>query len=159
VRMDFKELFEQFPRGGNVVWIGIRPDRKVPLIVLESVTAIENQGLSGDRHKKKGGIRQVTLIQKEHLDSIAKFLKRETIDPQLTRRNLVVQGLNLLSLKGRQFKIGEVILEYSGDCHPCSRMEENLGEGGYNAMRGLGGITAKVVKSGEIHLNSSVTVI
>ena len=154
--MDFKELFEQFPRAGIVVWIGVRPDRKIPLSVVESVTAIENQGLDGDRSKKKGGNRQVTLIQKEHLDTIGHFLQRESIDPQLTRRNLVIKGINLLSLKGKKFKIGEAILEYTGDCHPCSRMEENLGEGGYNAMRGLGGITAKVINSGKISMNSAV---
>jgi MOSC domain-containing protein YiiM len=61
-----------------------------------------------------------------------------------------VKGINLLSLKEKQFRIGDAVLEYSGECHPCSRMEENLGPGGYNAMRGHGGITAKVIEGGTI---------
>ena len=81
---------------------------------------------------------------------------RETIDPGLTRRNIVVAGINLLALKGKVFHIGEAVLEYSGECHPCSRMEKNLGQGGYNAMRGHGGITAKVLKSGSISVNDLV---
>jgi MOSC domain-containing protein YiiM len=65
----------------------------------------------------------------------------------------LVEGINLLSLKGKQFRIGEAVFEYSGECHPCSRMEEALGVGGYNAMRGHGGITAKIVLSGLIKIN------
>lgn len=157
--MEFKKLFDHFVQPGSVVWIGIRPDRKVPLVETGAVIAIEDSGLVGERYQKKDGTRQVTLIQQEHLDSIASFLGKSGIDPQLTRRNIVVKGINLLALKGRQFKVGDAILEYSDDCHPCSRMEENLGVGGYNAMRGLGGITAKIVKSGEIKLNDPVIAI
>jgi MOSC domain-containing protein YiiM len=157
--MEYKELFDQFSRHGVVAWLGIRPDRKVPLTETESVIAIEDRGLSGERYQKKGGTRQVTLIQQEHLNAIAFFMGKSSIDPQLTRRNIVVSGINLLALKGKKFSVGEAILEYTGDCNPCSRMEENLGTGGYNAMRGLGGITAKIVKTGEINLNSPVIVL
>lgn len=154
--MEFKELFDHFSSPGKVVWIGIRPDRRIPLIEMQGVQAVQDYGLDGDRYQKKGGHRQVTLIQQEHLDSVASFLGKVKVDPQDTRRNIVVSGLNLLALKGKRFQIGEAVLEYSGDCHPCSRMEENLGTGGYNAMRGLGGITAKVIVSGRISVNDSV---
>lgn len=142
--MEFKALFENFSQPGTVVWIGIRPERKVPLIELTEVFAIEDRGLEGDRYQKKGGTRQVTLIQQEHLVSIASFLGKPVTDPQLTRRNIVVKGINLGALKGKQFSVGDAILEYTGDCHPCSRMEENLGVGGYNAMRGLGALLQKL---------------
>jgi MOSC domain-containing protein YiiM len=79
------------------------------------------------------------------------------ISPALVRRNIVVVGLNLLALKDRRFRIGEALLETSGECHPCSRMDENRGVGGYNAMRGLGGITARVIADGRVVVGDLVT--
>jgi MOSC domain-containing protein YiiM len=67
----------------------------------------------------------------------------------MLRRNIVVSGINLLALKDKQFHLGGALLEYSGACHPCSKMEAALGSGGYNAMRGHGGITARVLEVGR----------
>ena len=98
----------------------------------------------------------MTLIQQEDLDVVAGILGRMEIDPKLTRRNLVISGINLLSLKQQQFRIGDVVLETTGICALCSLMEENLGPGGYNTMRGHGGITAAVIQEGEVKLGDSV---
>ena len=70
----------------------------------------------------------------------------------------MVQGINLLAMKGKRFQIGTALFEYTGECHPCSRMEENLGVGGYNAMRGHGGITARILRSGKITLDDAICV-
>lgn len=90
------------------------------------------------------------------LKNVASYLNKEEIDLALARRNIIVQGINLLSLKGKRFEIGGALFEYSGECHPCSRMAENLGEGGYNAMRGNGGITAKVLRGGLIRVGDTL---
>ena len=98
------------------------------------------------------------MFQHEHLSVVASFLRRDNIDPVLLRRNIVVRGINLLALKDKKFQVGEAIFEMTGQCHPCSRMEEVLGEGGYNAMRGHGGITARVVSGGLISVGACVSV-
>ena len=98
----------------------------------------------------------MTLIQREHLNAVAHMLRLDTIEPALTRRNLVVAGINLLALKDQRFAIGEVVLEGTGLCEPCSRMEANLGSGGYNAMRGHGGITARVLAGGIVRIGDVV---
>ena len=148
--MTIKELMDRFPHDGVVTLIQVRPEHGAEPIIIDAVDAEQSTGLVGDRYRKKDGTRQVTLIQAEHLDAVASILKKDSVDPKLTRRNLVIRGINLLSLKGKKFKVGSAVLEYTGECHPCSRMETNLGLGGYNAMRGHGGITARVISSGRI---------
>jgi len=154
-----KKLMEQFPKKGKLEWVGIRPKRKADLVPFEEIIAVAGIGLEGDHYKSKNGKRQVTLIQKEHLDVIGKFVKQDvSIEPFLLRRNLVISGINLLALHKRQIAIGEeVVLEITGYCHPCSRMEENLGHGGYNAMRGHGGMTAKIIKGGKLKIGDAVS--
>lgn len=144
-------------KSGRVEWIGIRSERKATPLPVDEVIAHPGRGLDGDHYSGGStGKREVTLIQDEHLKSVAAILGTDIVDPSLTRRNIVVSGLNLLALKDRTFSVGEVILEYTGPCHPCSRMERNLGSGGYNAMRGHGGITARILSGGVIRLGDPV---
>lgn len=150
------DLFNTLPQIGKLQWIGIRPARKAEMETPESVLAIAGRGLQGDRYNSKNGKRQVTLIQGEHLLAIASMLGKESVAPELLRRNLVVTGINLLALKDKQFRVGEALLEYTGLCHPCSAMEATFGAGGYNAVRGHGGITARILESGDIKLGDAI---
>jgi MOSC domain-containing protein YiiM len=156
----FKDLFDNFPQLGKVVWIGVRPQTRQPMKVLEETFA-NISGLTNDRANKGNpkNKRQVTLIQHEHLKAVASFLGKDNIDPSLTRRNIVVKGINLNALKDKQFKIGDAILEMTGFCFPCSRMEENLGKGGFNAMRGHGGINCRVIEEGKISVGDELIVL
>ena len=123
----------------------------------DAVEVNSREGIVGDRFNgKPGSARQVTLIQKEHLLAIGGMLHREEVAPELPRRNIVVAGINLLALKDKSFQIGEAILKYTGLCQPCSKMEETLGPGGYNAVRGHGGITATVLQDGLIRRGDQV---
>ena len=146
-------LMAAFPRAGCVEWIGVRPERLAPVESVERAVAIDG-GLVGDHYA--GGKREVTLIQAEHLDAVAALLSRGPIDPALVRRNVVVSAVNLLALKDWRFRVGEAVLEYAAPCHPCSRMEDALGPGGYNAMRGHGGIAARVIAPGAIRVGDPV---
>ena len=152
-----RSLFDIMPQTGEVTWISVRPKKRGAIQVVDSVAVTIENGLTGDHYGKQGK-RQVTLIQSEHLNTIASVLQK-TIDPALTRRNIVVKGINLLALKDQQFQIGDCILEMTGLCQPCSRMERNLGAGGYNAMRGHGGITTKVIQGGTIKIGDKVKMI
>jgi MOSC domain-containing protein YiiM len=142
---------------GRVKWIGIRPARRQTIEVLEQVQANTQNGLIGDRYAGSSGKRQVTLIQWEHLSAIASMLSIEAVDPALLRRNIAISRINLLALKDKQFSLGSAVLEYTGLCHPCSFMETTLGPGGYNAVRGHGGLTARVIDSGLIRVNDRLS--
>ena len=155
-----QEMLTNIPQVGKVEWISYRSVRKAPVTVTDSIEAVENLGLKGDHYSKEGGKRQVTLIQAEHLPTVARLLGQETVDPALLRRNILISGINLLALKEMQIQIGnDVILEITGTCPPCSRMEENLGNGGYHAMRGHGGMTARVIKGGIIENGAAVKLV
>ena len=145
------------PQIGRIDWISIRPARRADVEVREEVEITLAGGLVGDRYTKAGGNRMVTLIQAEHLDIIASIMKKE-VTPDMLRRNILVSGINLKALQDATFRLGDdVILQGTGNCVPCSRMEETLGDGGYNAMRGHGGITAKVIQAGKIKKGDQVS--
>ncbi len=156
--LTLQTIFNILPQVGRLEWIGLRSERLGTILIVNEVEVVAERGLAGDhRFKGKfGSKRQVTLIQAEHLSAVAGMLHRTDLPPELVRRNLVVSGINLLALKGKQFQVGGVSFEYSGPCEPCSRMEFVLGPGGYNAMRGHGGITAKVIEGGTIRVGDQV---
>lgn len=152
-----RQLIETLPHRGLVEWIGLRPERRAPMKSVTGVYASPDYGLEGDRYAGRSGDRHVTLIQAEHLAVIARLLGNdEPVAAEVLRRNLVVSGINLLALKGRTIAVGDAHLDVTGSCHPCSRMEETLGPGGYNAVRGHGGITARVLKGGRIAIGDPV---
>ena len=167
-----RDLTMQFAQAGKLEAIYLRPARGVACVQTNTAVALAGQGLQGDRtamsalrntlgYNRQPSNRQVTLIQAEHIAVIAAFLGKP-IDAALLRRNLVISGINLLAAKSlfkdqpMHLKIGEVVLEITGPCEPCSKMEATLGKGAYNAMRGHGGVNARVIAGGELTLGDVV---
>ena len=153
-----QELLAAVPQQGRVRWLGVRPQARGAMLELDAVEARREAGLTGD-HARPGprNARQVTLIQWEHLAVVSALLGHE-IAPADLRRNIAVSGINLFSLKGRRFHIGQALLETTGWCQPCARLEERLGPGTFQAMRGHGGITARVIAGGVIRLDDHVRI-
>ena len=157
------ELLASIPQRGRLDWIGLSPGRRETIRAVTGAVVRVGTGLDGDRHALRGtGKRQVTLIQAEHLASIAATLlptadgNRQVVTPDRLRRNLCVSGFPLLAVRDRRFRVGGVLLEGTGLCHPCSRMEEEFGPGGYNAVRGHGGITARVIGGGTVRVGDTI---
>ena len=160
-----RDLTHQFRDAGRVEAIFLRPARLAPVVSVAAAQAELGRGLIGDRRSlnfrtdEVAQKREITLFQAEHLLSIAAWLGLKSLDPSRLRRNLVVSGINLLSMRSLfadvplQWSIGaEAILEITGSCDPCSRMETELGRGGCNAMRGHGGVTARILVGGTIRV-------
>lgn len=161
---DLHALTREFPFAGRLDAIFLRPARGRTAISAPACEAIEGFGLEGDRAAtgRGGGKRQVTLLQAEHLPVLAAFLRRPEIDAALLRRNLVISGLNLLAARTLfrdeplHLLLGDVVLEVTGPCEPCSKMEACLGAGAYNALRGHGGMTARVLRGGRLAVGQEV---
>ncbi|MFG6430779.1 MOSC domain-containing protein [Roseateles sp. LYH14W] len=147
---------------GRIEAIVVRGVPRDAARLVDQTTALAGIGLADDRLGKRGeaelSTRQVTLIQQEHLSLIAAFARSGPLDPVDLRRNLVVSGINLLSLKNAQLRVGDALLQIVGPCAPCSRMEEVIGPGGYAAMRGHGGMTARILEGGAIRVGDVVSV-
>ncbi len=106
--------------------------------------------------KTPGSGRQVTLISQEFMTQIAAHLGEADLDPARLRRNIVVSGLNLNALRRQRFWVGEALLEATQLCHPCARMEAELGPGAIIAMFGYGGLCAKIIQGGAIECGAAV---
>jgi MOSC domain-containing protein YiiM len=155
---------------GRVEAIIVRGKSREPARPIAGTVALAGIGLSDDRLGQRAcpepgrrdvaelSTRQVTLIQREHLAVIAKLARVAGVDPIGLRRNLVVSGINLLALKNARLRVGAALLEIVGPCQPCSRMEEAIGPGGYAAMRGRGGVTARILEGGAIRVGDEVRV-
>ncbi len=147
---------------GRVEAIVVRGSPREPARTVDATEALVGIGLADDRLGLRGEpeltTRQVTLIQHEHLPVIAQLARVDRVDPIGLRRNLVVSGINLLALKNYRLRVGGALLELVGPCQPCSRMEEAIGAGGYAAMRGHGGMTARVLEGGPIRVGDRIEV-
>lgn len=150
---ELAKLISTWCQPGYVAWIGLRPERRAEMQVVESAI-VSADGLEGDR--SRAGKRAVTLIQHEHLSAIGSYLGQRPVAPDILRRNLAVSGINLAALKGREVQVGEAVLRFTVICAPCSRMEEAFGKGGYSAVRSHGGWCAEVVQPGRVRLGDPV---
>ncbi len=164
-----RDLITRIATQGRIEAIVVRPERNEPAQYVDAVNAEPGLGLIGDRRAqtKRANLvsrkRELTLIQAEHLPLIANWCGVEQIEATRLRRNLVISGVNLLAMKSPfadvrlEWQIGnEVCIEVTGPCDPCSKMEAELGKGGYNAMRGHGGMTAMVLAGGVIRVGDAV---
>lgn len=169
-----QSLSREFPRAGRLEAIVLRPARDASAASVQSARVLVGRGLEGDRRAERpasasrgpgAGKRELTLIQAEHLPLIAAWSGHASVEPALLRRNLVVSGLNLVATRSLfaqaplRLRIGAaVMLDITGPCDPCSKMAAALGPGGYNAMRGHGGMTARVLQGGALNCGDKVWV-
>ena len=142
----------------TIEWIGVRPRRREPLMAVTEAEAVADLGLRGDHRMTKtpGSGRQVTIISREFVAQIEQHLGKSDLDPAVLRRNIVVSGINLNALRRQKFWFGDVLFEATQLCHPCARMEAELGPGGVVAMMGYGGLCAKVLQTGQIAIGDSL---
>ena len=153
------ELKANFSQSGKIEWIGLRTSKSREILQVESAELLLDHGLVGDKSgQKPGGKRQVTLIQAEYFPVMESLLNDIKITPELLRRNIVVSGINLSILLRHSLKINDAVIDITGNCAPCNKIEQTLGFGAFNAMRNHGGINAVVKKGGVIRIGDEIKV-
>lgn len=142
----------------SVDYIYIAPTRGAPMSSLDNVEAIEGIGLAGDRYsnaKNPIEANQVTLIEKENIDAFVEATGK-MLTPDMPRRNIVTSGIRLNDLCGKRFKVGEVLLEGIELCEPCGLFSKRTYKVALKFFVGKGGLRAKIVSGGKIHVNDAI---
>ena len=138
-------------QSGTIESLQINIRTRQPTQRLETVSAVTGAGLQGCRHSKPGNERSIVLVEAETLDELG--LEAGEIKENITTRGIELRGVT----PGSQLQIGEgVMLEVTGPCDPCRRMEE-IRQGLQADLQGRRGITARVLSGGQIRLGDSIT--
>jgi MOSC domain-containing protein YiiM len=129
---------------------------------VEEVRTIEGCGIEGDRYcagtgywTRYGDVCEVTLIEGEDLDYIEKELGIGVKSGE-HRRNIITRGIRLGDLPRKKFRVGEAVLEYDRPRPPCRHVQDLSERGMTRALKGRGGICAKVVRAGSIRVRDTI---
>jgi len=144
---------------GRVKTLVIGPEAKEPLTEVSAVAAEAGKGLVGDRyHSGRGsfnarqfdqGVREVSLIASEAI-GICNARLGTQLSPADFRRNIVTEGIDLATLKGKRFRIGGAVLRAVRTAPPCRYLSRLLDADMMTGLKGIGGIRAVIEASGEI---------
>ena len=132
---------------------------------VEEVRTIEGCGIEGDRYcegtgfwSRYGDVCEVTLIESEDLDYIQNELGISVKNGE-HRRNIITSGIRLGDLRRKRFRIGEAVLEYDRSRPPCKHVQDLSEPGMTRALKGRGGICARVVEEGVIRALDAIAVL
>ncbi|MBB3082683.1 MOSC domain-containing protein [Geodermatophilus sabuli] len=142
---------------GVVTGIWLTEAAAAPMRRVRSARLLAGRGLEGDRYALGGGTwaqypdleKQLTLIDAADVAAVAAEVGTE-LTPGDTRRNLVTAGIDLPSLVGRWFAVGDALLFGMKRCPPCTHLERLTGARLVKAMVHRGGINAAVFAGAAI---------
>ena len=148
---------------GLVEGIFLAPEAGVEMRGVSAAKALVGCGLEGDRYctgtghwSRFGRVCEVTLIAAGALDDI----ERETglgVKNGEHRRNVVTTGISLRTLRrGERFRVGEVLFEYRGPRSVCRYIERLTEPGMTQALKGRGGICARVIETGTVRVGDDI---
>lgn len=131
---------------------------------VDEVVTVEGCGIEGDRYcegtgfwTQYGDVCQITLIQADDLDFIESELDIRVRSGE-HRRNVVVRGVDLENLRGKRFRVGATVLQYDRSRPPCKHVQDLSEPGMTRALKGRGGICARVVSAGAIQTGDAIEV-
>ena len=113
------------------------------------------QGTPGDRyfdHKKdyKG---QITFFAWETYADLCRRFGVTDKNPGVFRRNVITRGIDLNLWIGKEFEMQGVCFEGTQESAPCSWMNQAFCEGAEAAMKGRGGLRARILTDGLLKVD------
>jgi MOSC domain-containing protein YiiM len=145
----------------SVIHIFVAPTRGAPMEPRQIVVALTDGGLDGDRYadpvNRRGPDYQITLIESENIAAFSEMVD-VPFTPDMPRRNIVTQGVRLNELCGMRFKVGSAVLEGLELCEPYSLFAKRTHRDVLKYFPRKGGLRARIVVGGEIHIGDPVFV-
>src|SRR3954469_6617935 len=143
----------------TVVHIFVASKRGAPMSAQQSVEALSEAGLTGDRYSEAKNRRspdyQVTFIELENIEAFTQATGLPlTLD--MPRRNIITSGVRLNGLCGKRFIVGRARFEGLELCEPCSLFAKRTHHEVLQFFVGKGGLRARIVKGGEIHVGDAI---
>ena len=143
---------------GTVVLISIaggQPDDGKPAQVVDEAMAVAGKGLEGDRYFDHKIDSQVTLIEAEAIDGMAKDAGLELAYEE-ARRNIVTRGVELTGLVDKEFKVGSVTMRGARLSEPCQHLADLTDQKVVKGLVHRGGLKAQIITDGQIRVGDSV---
>lgn len=148
---------------GEVLAIHIAAGAEGAMQGVDRIQAVPGKGLVGDRYylatgtysAKLGPDRQVTLVESEALEALARDYGIE-LEPGASRRNITTRGVALNHLIGREFLVGEVRLRGLRLCEPCKHLEAVTGLEVRPGLVHRGGLRCEILAGGDINVGDPV---
>ncbi len=81
-----------------------------------------------------------------------------TLKAEQFRRNIIIKGLDLLTLKKKRFRIGDVLFEFARTAPPCRLLSRLTDVDMMKGLKGLGGIRANIIQSGTLHVGDQLSI-
>jgi MOSC domain-containing protein YiiM len=129
-----------------------QPPGESPTLEVPEVECVAGRGIQGDRFFdfKENYKGQITFFEQEVFDALCAELKLTGKSPGLTRRNVIVAGVELNSLIGTEFEIQGVRFRGMAECAPCYWMDQAFAPGAENFLQNRGGLRAQILTSGKL---------
>jgi len=144
---------------GSITSIVIRPEKKGAIQHLLAAH-IHANGIEGDHFVRPETKRSVTLVAADDLARVAATVGFQGDAHGACRRNICVDSFPEKNMEGKRIALGDrVILEITCYCTPCSRMNDNLGDGAVQAFDHAAGWGAIVIEEGDINVGDEFRVL
>jgi len=125
------------------------------MLEVDEIHCVAGSGIRGDRffNFKENYKGQITFFSDEVFRSLCDEFEIRDKPPSVLRRNVIVQGAGLNSLVGQEFELEGIRFAGVEECKPCHWMDKALCRGAERAMRGRGGLRARILTSGILRVS------